>query len=107
MGASARGLALAVERGQRDAFVRGVLLGEVDRPAARLPEFVVEGLPLVANTGATVRDQPRQIWMIGEILARLFERVFDGEDQERMPAGRPGSDSRASCAAHRRPRRDG
>lgn len=85
---AARGFDPVVERGQRDAFVRGIFLGETDRPAPRLPQLIVVGFPLVADAGAAVGEQTRQLGMIGKLLARLLERVFDGEDQERMPACR-------------------
>jgi hypothetical protein len=79
---------LIIEQNECDALVDGVVLGEVDRPAACLQQFAVVGFPLIADTGATVRDQAREIGMISDVLARLFERILNAEDKQRMPACR-------------------
>lgn len=95
---------VVIERNKRDALVGGVLLGEADRPAARLPELIVVGFPLVGDTGAAVGDQAGEIRMVGNRFTRLFKRVFDrgrGAD-----AILPDRDSRASRAGRRRPKVD-
>jgi len=102
-GSSDRRFAIILARDQRDAFIGCVVLGETNRPAPRFPQLIVVGFPLVGDARAAVCYQTREIRMIGKVLARLFERVFNGEN--------PGADAslqdrgnRASCAGHRRPR---
>ena len=94
---------LVIRRNERDALIRGVALRETDRPTSRFPQLIVVGFPLICDPGAAVRDKTRQIGMIGDLFARLFERILDGEDKQRMPA-RPGAGSRASIAAPRPPK---
>jgi hypothetical protein len=72
MRASVRELSLVVERDQHNAFVGYVVLGETDRPAPRFPQLIVVGFPLVSDARAAVRNQTREIRMIGKVLARLF-----------------------------------
>ena len=88
VGSSACRLARLIEPSQGDAFIGGIAQGDVDRPAARFPQFVAVRFPLIADAEAGIRNQAPQFGMIGELLAGLIEGVFDGEDEQRMPAGR-------------------
>ena len=88
VGSSACRLAFIVEPSQGDAFIGGIAQGDVDRPAARFPQFVAVRFPLVANAEAGIHNQAPQFGMIGELLAGLLEGVLDGENEQRMPAGR-------------------
>lgn len=94
---------LIIEQNECDALVGGVALGKVDCPASRLQQFAVVGFPLIADAGAAVRDETRQIGMIGDLFTRLFDCILNGEDKQRMPAC-PDSGSRASIAAPRPPK---
>ena len=64
----------------------GILFGEFDRPTTRFVELVVIGFPFAADARAAVGDEPWQLGVIGESFSRLVERVFNGEDKQRMPA---------------------
>ena len=91
---------LIIEQNECDALVDGVVLGKVDRPASRFQQFAVVGFPFVADARAAVRDETRQIGMIGDLFARLFERILNGEDKQNPPGG----GSRASIAARHPPK---
>jgi hypothetical protein len=60
---------LVLERNERDTLIGGVALGEVDRPVPRLPKLIVVGCPPVTNAGTAIRDEARQIGMVGEVFA--------------------------------------
>jgi hypothetical protein len=46
------------------------------------------GFPLIADAGAVVRDETRQIGMVGDLFTRLLEYIRNGEDEQRMAACR-------------------
>src|SRR5262245_56243823 len=55
---------------------------------SRFPQLIVVGFPFICDPGAAVRNKTRQIGMIGDLFARLFERILHAEDKQRMPACR-------------------
>ena len=63
---------LIIEQNEYDALVDGIVLGEVDGPASGLQQFAVVGFPLIADAGAAIRDETRQIGMVGYLFAHLF-----------------------------------
>ena len=105
MRASVRELSLVVERDQHNAFVGCVVPGETDSPAPRLPQLIVVGFPLVSDAGAAVRNQAREIRMIGKVLGRLFERSSRVRTRRGyQPAGsRQSSIMRWASSTKRRP----